>query len=65
MFLGVGVRVCVYTAKHIFVSFRLLTEFLFNSNMLQQKYLLKFPKHTFKIPCKEVILGENYKQIKS
>lgn len=54
---------CVYIQIH-FINFGVCTEFLFSSNMAQQKYLSKFQKYLFKISCKAVILGENYIQIK-
>lgn len=64
MTVRVGVAVCMYILKQISISFGLCAEFLFDCNMAQQKYLLIFQKNTFKTPCKEVILGENYTQIK-
>lgn len=39
---------CMYISKQIFIGVSLYTELLLNSNMAQQKYLLKFQKNTFK-----------------
>lgn len=65
MILYVRVNVCAYSPKQILISFGLGTELLLNSSMAQQKYLLKSQKNSLKDPFKVVILGENYKQIKS
>lgn len=54
----------VYIQIHFDKLFGVCTEFLFSSNMAQQKYLSKFQKYLFKISCKAVILGVNYIQPK-